>query len=68
MFADVPEAVTNTKLVADKCDLEIDLNTALLSEFPVPEGSTPTLIWQNLRTKAFGKTYTYKDGPFPKKL
>ena len=41
-FADVPEAVTNTSIVADMCeDYEIELGVAYFPEFPLPEGVTP---------------------------
>jgi DNA polymerase-3 subunit alpha len=40
-FADVPEAVTNTKLVADMCEeYEIELGKAYFPHFPLPEGTT----------------------------
>ena len=35
-----PEVVTNTKKVADRCNVEIDLGKILIPEFPVPKGET----------------------------
>lgn len=50
-FADVPEAVGNTMLVADMCeDYEIELGKAYFPEFPLPEGVTPD---QKLRDIAY---------------
>ncbi len=38
LFADVPEAITNSQLVVDKCNLEIKLGERYFPEFPVPDG------------------------------
>ncbi|PID32110.1 DNA polymerase III subunit alpha [Candidatus Saccharibacteria bacterium] len=37
---DCPEAILNTKEVADRCDLTIELGKILIPKFPVPEGET----------------------------
>ncbi len=33
-----PEAITNTRAIADRCDLTIELGKILIPKFPVPEG------------------------------
>ncbi len=35
-----PDAVTNTKLIADRCSVELDLGGILIPTFPTPEGHT----------------------------
>jgi DNA polymerase-3 subunit alpha len=35
---DHPEVIKNTKAIADRCDLEIELGKILIPKFPVPEG------------------------------
>lgn len=35
-----PEVITNTKAVADRCDITIELGKILIPKFPVPEGET----------------------------
>ena len=35
-----PEVISNTKAIADRCDLEIELGKILIPQFPVPEGET----------------------------
>ncbi|TSC83160.1 MAG: Uncharacterized protein G01um101419_206 [Parcubacteria group bacterium Gr01-1014_19] len=40
MFKDTPEAISNTQVVADQCNLEIELNKIRLPKFEVPEGET----------------------------
>ena len=35
-----PDAVRNTKAIADRCDLTIELGKILIPKFPVPEGET----------------------------
>lgn len=37
---DNPEVITNTKAIADRCDLTIELERILIPKFPVPKGET----------------------------
>lgn len=37
---DHPEVITNTKEIADRCNLEIELGKILIPKFPVPDGET----------------------------
>ena len=39
-FKEYPEAITNTKKIADMCNVEIDMKTLHFPNFPVPEGYT----------------------------
>lgn len=39
-FADVPEAISNTQKIADKCNVEIELGKTILPKFNLPEGET----------------------------
>jgi DNA polymerase III subunit alpha len=38
--ADAPEVITNTKAIADRCDVELELGKILIPKFPVPQGYT----------------------------
>ena len=38
LFAEIPEAVTNTVEVAEKCNLDLELGRIRLPDFPIPEG------------------------------
>ena len=40
-FQDLPDAISNTQAIADKCDLEIDFSRLRLPLYDVPEGTTP---------------------------
>ncbi|MGB8326528.1 MAG: DNA polymerase III subunit alpha [Steroidobacteraceae bacterium] len=42
LFADLPEALTNTIEIAKRCSLSLTLGEARLPEFPVPPGTTVT--------------------------
>jgi DNA polymerase III subunit alpha len=35
-----PEAIRNTRVIADRCNVELDLGGILIPKFPVPEGET----------------------------
>jgi DNA polymerase-3 subunit alpha len=50
---DYPEVILNTKQVADRCNVEIELGKILIPKFPVPEGETENsyltkLVYQGL--------------------
>ncbi|MFZ0219751.1 MAG: DNA polymerase III subunit alpha [Candidatus Aquirickettsiella sp.] len=38
LFADIPSALTNSVEIAKRCNLEIELDTSCLPNFPIPEG------------------------------
>ncbi len=40
LFADIPEALENTVMIAQRCNLELNLGTYYLPDFPVPTGMT----------------------------
>ncbi|KDE40493.1 DNA polymerase III alpha subunit [Nitrincola lacisaponensis] len=40
LFADLPSAVENTLEIARRCNIEIELGTYYLPEYPIPEGMT----------------------------
>jgi len=37
---DYPDLITNTKKIADRCDVKLELGKILIPEFPVPKGET----------------------------
>ena len=40
MFAEVPEALSNTLLIAERCNVDLGFKGYHLPEFDVPEGYT----------------------------
>jgi len=51
--AEHPEFITNTKTIADRCNVEIELGKILIPKFPVPKGEDEKsylhkLVWQGL--------------------
>ncbi|MEN9558637.1 MAG: hypothetical protein RL141_1006 [Candidatus Parcubacteria bacterium] len=40
-FKDTPEAIANTRRIADRCNVKLELGVNLLPTFDVPEGETP---------------------------
>ncbi len=50
-FADLPEAVTNTQIVADQCNLEIPLGKIEFPSFKVPDDLTPQQYLERLATE-----------------
>ena len=66
-FKDIPEAVSNTKIVADLCEsYDIELGKAYFPDFPIPAGQTADEVLRELAYKGFEsrkleKTPTYID-------
>ena len=55
LFSDFPEAVSNTEMVAEMCNLELDFTQARLPEFPVPTGLTSDEFLSDICWKGFKK-------------
>lgn len=56
-----PEVITNTKAIADRCDLTIELERILIPKFPVPKGETEKtfldkLVFRGLAWRYGGKS------------
>lgn len=66
--SDYPKAITNTKVIADRCDVTLEFGKILIPTFPVPEGETEKtyldkLVWQGLLWRYAGVEHT-KTGKF----
>jgi DNA polymerase-3 subunit alpha len=53
LFKDMPEAISNTIAVADKCAVELTLGTWLFPDFPIPPGTTHDSELHDLAYKGF---------------
>ncbi len=58
---DLPKALSNTKVIADRCNVEIELGKILIPKFPLPEGVTEKnslddLVYKGLAIRYGGKT------------
>ena len=65
LFRDVPEAITNTEMVAEMCNLELDFGKQRLPEFPVPEGMDSNeylsrICWEGYKSKLSGTGEEYR--------
>lgn len=63
-----PELITNSRAIADRCDVEIELGKILIPKFPLPKGQTEKsylhkLVWQGLAWR-----YGYAESDEAKKL
>ncbi|MBK5215666.1 MAG: DNA polymerase III subunit alpha [Candidatus Pacebacteria bacterium] len=53
-FSDIPEAVSNSKMVADLCEeYDLELGTAYFPDFPIPAGTTADEVLRDLAYKGF---------------
>jgi len=61
LFAEIPEAITNTAKIAEKCNIEIKLGNRIMPHFPIPKGMTED---EYLRKHTFEKAAKR----FPKRI
>ncbi len=64
IFADVPEAIHNTLLIAERCDVDLGFKGYHLPDFPVPEGFTAETYLRKLCENGLRKRYgAHADDP-----
>lgn len=56
LFSDLPEAVKQSREIADQCEVELEMGTLHLPNFTVPKEQTPdsyleNLVWEGIRKK-----------------
>lgn len=56
--ADYPELITNTKEIADRCNVEFELGKILIPKFPVPEGENEKTYLDLLVYRGLAARYT----------
>ncbi len=58
LFADTPDAIDNTRAIADRCRVEIAFDRTLIPPFPLPEGVTsPDAYLRELAYEGAAKRY-----------
>ncbi|MBK6644924.1 MAG: DNA polymerase III subunit alpha [Anaerolineales bacterium] len=57
LFAEVPESLSNTLLIAERCNVDLGFKGYHLPEFPVPEGHTAESYLRNLCEAGAEKRY-----------
>jgi DNA polymerase-3 subunit alpha len=64
--ADHPEVILNTRAIADRCEVNIELGKILIPKFPVPKGKNEKtylhqLVWQGLAWRYGGVSVEERD-------
>ncbi|HEX5480550.1 MAG TPA: DNA polymerase III subunit alpha [Dehalococcoidia bacterium] len=59
LFHDLPEAVTNTQLVAEQCNLELEFGRLHLPEPTIPAGFTPLEYLTHLAREGLNRRYPF---------
>lgn len=57
LFAEVPEALSNTLLIAERCHVDLSFKSYHLPDFPVPEGHTPATYLRQLCLEGARRRY-----------
>ena len=68
LFPYAPEAIENTKKVADRCNVEIELGVTKLPHFDVPKGYDPWTYLNMLCDKGMAERYPDDDGTIRERL
>jgi len=60
-FKDYPEALANTQVIADRCNLEIDIDSWYFPDFPIPENTNyddylKQVTYEGIEKRGFEKT------------
>lgn len=63
-----PEVITNTKKIAEMCDVQLELGKILIPQFPVPEGETELTYLEKLVYKGLARRYGGKSDTEAAKL
>ncbi|MBI4138735.1 DNA polymerase III subunit alpha [Candidatus Uhrbacteria bacterium] len=56
-FADLPDAVANTRAIADRCNVALELGKNFLPTFDVPDGKTPDAYLRELCEEGLRRRY-----------
>lgn len=54
---ELPEAITNTKKIADRCDVEIELGQILIPKYPLPDGESEQSYLEKLVYRGLVRRY-----------
>ncbi len=57
IFSEVPESITNTQLIADRCSIDLERKTYHLPLFEVPEGCDAESFLRDLCEEGFTRRY-----------
>jgi DNA polymerase-3 subunit alpha len=57
LFRETPEAISNTRLVVDQCNLKLDFDRLHLPEYTVPDGHTPDTYLAELCQEGLQRRY-----------
>ncbi|MBM3228146.1 DNA polymerase III subunit alpha [Candidatus Peribacteria bacterium] len=56
-FGHAPEALRNTRIIADRCSVGLDFSTYHIPRFPMPEGTSENAELHRLAREGFAKRY-----------
>jgi len=61
IFKDIPEAVEESGRIAEKCNVELELNKILLPNFPIPSSQSANDYLSELVNKKIGERFSEKE-------
>jgi len=67
-FAHVPEALENTRIIADRCDVTFEFGKNRIPVFPVPEGFTEESYLRKLADDGFQRVYPENPAGYRERL
>ena len=68
LFSQIPEAIINTKLIAEKCNLELSFGEQALPKYPLENGESAKDYLEKLCNEGLKKRYTHLNEELEKRL
>lgn len=57
LFLKYPDAIRNTEVIADKCNVEIPIGNWILPVYPIPEGETPESLFRKMSLEGLKRRF-----------
>lgn len=68
LFSDIPDAVSNSQLISDMCEISLDLETTKIPEFKIEDGSDPWDYLQIICAEGFLKLFPNPDEKYRERM
>jgi len=68
LFSDIPDAVSNSQLISDMCEISLDLETTKIPEFKIEDGSDPWDYLQKICAEGFLKLFPNPDEKYRERM
>lgn len=68
LYHDLPEAIDNTQLIAERCNVEIQTGQLIFPKYPLPKGFTEDSFFEDMSWKKFKAKFPHADTKMEERL